>query len=162
MDPVTLLLVTLAVLLVLTGIVGAFLPVVPGPPLVFLGLWLGAWLGDYESVSGRVILILAVVTLLAMLLDLVAGALGARRVGAIPWAVAGALGGALVGLFFGLPGLILGPFFGAVAGEFLAKRDLAGATDVGLATWLGILLGALAKVGLSLVMVGIFAVAWLL
>jgi len=162
MDPLTVILAVVAVLLVLAGIVGAFLPVVPGPPLVFVGLWLGAWLGDYEAVSGRVVLLLAAVTLVAMLLDLVAGALGAKRVSASPWAVAGALGGALLGLFFGLPGLILGPFFGAVVGEFMAKRDLAGAADVGLATWLGILLGALAKVGLSLVMVAIFAVAWIL
>ncbi|TVR64651.1 MAG: DUF456 domain-containing protein [Gemmatimonadales bacterium] len=162
MEPLTAILAVLAVLLVLGGIVGAFLPVVPGPPLVFLGLWLGAWLGDYDDVSGRVILLLAGITLLAIFLDLVAGALGARRVGASPWALAGAVGGAVVGLFFGLPGIVLGPFFGAVAGELLAKRDLAGAADVGFATWVGILVGALAKVGLSLVMVAVFAVAWLL
>ncbi len=162
MEPLTVILAALAVLLVAGGLLGAFLPVVPGPPLVFLGLWLGAWLGDYDDVSGRVVLLLAGITLLAILLDLVAGALGARRIGASPWAVAGAMGGALVGIFFGLPGVILGPFVGAVAGEFLAKRDLAGAADVGFATWVGILVGALAKVGLSLVMVAIFALAWLL
>lgn len=161
MDPLTLLLTTLAVVLGLAGLAGAVVPVLPGPPMVFLGLWLGAWVGGYDRVGGLVVLVLAGIMLVAVILDFVASALGARRVGASPLAVGGAVLGAVFGIFFGLLGVILGPFLGAVAGELLARRDLAGAADVGLATWIGLVLGAVAKVALSLLMIGIFVLAWL-
>lgn len=161
MDPVTVLLVALAVALVVLGLAGAVLPVLPGPPMVFLGLWLGAWIGGYERVGGVLVLGLAGVMIAAVLLDFVAGALGARRAGASPLAVAGATLGAVVGLFFGLPGVIFGPFAGAVAGELVARRELTGVADVGVATWVGLVLGAVAKVGLSLFMIGLFGLAWL-
>lgn len=151
----------LAVALVVLGLAGAVLPVLPGPPMVFLGLWLGAWIGGYERVGGVLVLALAGVMIAAVLLDFVAGALGARRAGASPLAVAGATLGAVVGIFFGLPGVILGPFVGAVAGELVARRELTGVGDVGVATWVGLVLGAVAKVGLSLFMIGLFGLAWL-
>lgn len=161
MDPGTVLLVVLAVSLVVLGLAGAVLPVLPGPPMVFLGLWLGAWIGGYERVGGVLVLGLAGVMIAAVLLDFVAGALGARRAGASPLAVAGATVGAVVGIFFGLPGVIFGPFVGAVAGELVARRELTGVADVGVATWVGLVLGAVAKVGLSLFMIGLFGLAWL-
>lgn len=161
MDPGTVLLVALAVALVVLGLAGAVLPVLPGPPMVFLGLWLGAWIGGYERVGGVLVLGLAGVMIAAVLLDFVAGALGARRAGASPLAVAGATLGAVVGIFFGLPGVILGPFAGAVVGELVARRELTGVADVGVATWVGLVLGAVAKVGLSLFMIGLFGLAWL-
>ncbi len=160
MEPLTIFLATVAALLVLAGLFGALLPVLPGPPLVFSGLWLAAWMGGYEHVGGRVILVLAAITVVAVLLDFVASALGARRVGASPLAVVGAFGGAMVGIFFGIPGILLGPFVGAVAGELIARKDLAGAADVGVGTWIGLVLGAVAKVALSLLMILIFTVAW--
>lgn len=161
MDPVTVLLVALAVGLVVLGLAGAVLPVLPGPPMVFLGLWLGAWIGGYERVGGVLVLGLAGVMIAAVLLDFVAGALGARRAGASPLALVGATLGAVVGIFFGLPGVIFGPFVGAVAGELVARRELTGVADVGVATWVGLVLGAVAKVGLSLFMIGLFGLAWL-
>ena len=94
--------------------------------------------------------------------DLVASALGARRFGASPRALVGAAVGAIVGLFFGLPGLVIGPFAGAVLGEWTARRDLAQAGRAGLGTFLGLLLGAAAKAALALAMVAVFAGAWFL
>lgn len=158
----TILLAGLAVALVLGGLAGAVYPVLPGPPLVFFGLWLGAWLAGYDQVSGMTVLVLAGIALLAMLLDLVASAFGAKRVGASGWAVGGALLGAVVGIFFGLPGLLMGPFVGAVGGELLARQGLRRAANVGLATWIGMLMGAIAKLVLSLLMIGVFVLAWIL
>jgi len=162
MDPTIVLLWLLAVLLVLVGLVGAVLPALPGVPLVFAGLWLAAWIDDYAQVSGPTLAVLGVLTVLAMAVDLVASALGAKRVGASRQAIAGAAIGAVVGLFFGLPGLLLGPFVGAVAGELSSRGNVEQATRVGVATWMGLLFGTLAKLALSLAMLGVFAFAYFL
>lgn len=158
----TALLWLLVALLVLVGLAGAVLPVVPGVPLVLAGLWLAAWIDDYALVSGWTVGVLGVLTLLAMAVDLVATALGAKKVGASRQAIAGALIGTVVGVFFGLPGLLLGPFVGAVAGEMAARGRFDRAMDVGVATWMGLLFGTLAKLALSLAMVGIFIAAYFL
>ena len=160
MDPTTVLLWLLVAALVLVGLAGAVLPAIPGVPLVFGGLWLAAWIDDYARVGGWTLGVLGVLTVLAVTVDLVATALGAKRVGASRQAIAGAAIGTFVGIFFGLPGLLLGPFIGAVAGEMMARGDLRQATDVGIATWMGLLFGTIAKLALSLTMVGIFIAAY--
>jgi uncharacterized protein YqgC (DUF456 family) len=88
-------------------------------------------------------------------------ALGMQRLGATRRAMAGAALGMIAGLFFGLPGLIVGPFVGAVAGELTSDRNLGRAGRAGVAAWIGVLIGMVAKVGLSFAMIGIFIVAWL-
>ena len=70
--------------------------------------------------------------------------------------------GTIVGLFFGLPGLLLGPFFGALIGEVSAGGTIRRSTHVGVATWLGILFGTVAKIGLSFTMLGVFIAAILI
>ncbi len=97
---------------------------------------------------------------LALIADLLASAFGARRAGASRQAVIGSLIGGLVGLFFGLFGLLLGPFAGALVGEIIARRPIGAATRVGLATWVGLLIGTLAKVALAVTMLGVFLTAY--
>jgi len=162
MEPATLLLWLLSLLLVLAGLAGAVLPLIPGAPLVFAGLWLAAWIDGYARVSGLTVAMLGILVVLALLTDLVAAALGAKRVGASPRAIAGAALGTLAGLFFGLPGLLLGPFVGAVIGELTVRPGVDRAARVGIATWIGLLFGTLAKLALSLAMVGVFALAYFL
>jgi hypothetical protein len=162
MELTTVLLWLLVVALVLAGLAGAVLPALPGVPLVLAGLWLAAWIDSYANVSGWTIGVLGVLTLMAMAVDLLAAALGAKKVGASRQAVAGAALGTLVGVFFGLPGLLLGPFIGAVAGELLARGRMGQAMDVGVSTWIGLLFGTLAKLALSLAMVGVFVFAYFL
>lgn len=161
MDPIVLVLLWLAVVaLVALGIAGAVLPALPGVPMVFVGLWLGAWIDGYVRVGTGTLIALGVLTALALLIDFVASALGAKRVGASPKALWGAVLGSIVGLFFGLPGIVLGPFVGAVLGELASQRDFDRATRVGIATWLGLLFGTIAKLAISMVMVGIFVFAY--
>lgn len=150
----------LAVALVLIGLVGTVFPALPGTPLTFAGLWLAAYVGRYERVGGIVIGILAGLTVLSLVLDFAAGMLGAGRAGASRQALWGATLGSLLGLAFGFPGVILGPFVGAALGEFWARNDLRRAGNVAVATWLGILLGIAAKVAICWMMIGIFLVAW--
>ncbi len=161
MDPVVMVLLWLAVVgLILVGMAGTVLPALPGVPLVFAGLWLGAWIDDYARVSVTTLIVLGVLTGLALLIDFVASALGAKRVGASPQAIWGAVIGSIAGLFFGLPGIILGPFVGAVVGELAAQRNLDRATKVGIATWMGLLFGTIVKLAMSLTMIGIFVFAY--
>ena len=150
-------------LLILVGLAGAVLPALPGVPLVFAGLWLGAWIDNYREVDVRWIWLFGVLTLVAMAVDLIATALGAKRVGASRQAVAGAVIGTFAGLLFGgFVGVLIGPFVGAVAGELVARGSVDRAMDVGIATWMGFLFGTLVKLALSLAMIGVFVGAYLL
>jgi uncharacterized protein YqgC (DUF456 family) len=148
--------------LVLTGLLGTVLPGLPGVPLIFAALLFAAWMDGFQHVSTITVIGLALLTLVAVAVDLVASALGAERVGASPRAVAGAAVGTVVGVFFGLPGLLLGPFVGAVIGEYLTRSDWRRAARAGIGTWVGLLLGTVAKLALAFTMVGVFVSAYLM
>jgi uncharacterized protein YqgC (DUF456 family) len=151
-----------SILLVLAGIAGTLVPALPGTPLVFVGLLLAAWIDGFQRVGAATLVVLALLTAAALAVDLVSASLGARRSGASREAVVGAFMGTVAGLFFGLPGLILGPFIGAVIGEFLARRDLRRAGGVAVGTWLGFVCGVLVKLALAFAMVGIFVISYVL
>lgn len=150
----------LAGLLVAIGIAGILLPALPGLPLVFSGLLLAAWADDFQRVGWLPLLALGVMTLVSVLVDIVASALGARGLGASRQAMLGAIVGSLVGLLFLPWGLLAGPFFGALLGEYWQTRKLGLATKVGLATWLGLVIAVALKLGLAVAMLGLFALAW--
>jgi hypothetical protein len=92
----------------------------------------------------------------AYALDHVAAVLGVKRLGGSGWAMAGAVLGTLVGLFFGLPGLVLGPLVGALAAEYAYTRRLKTSARAALGTVVGLLVGAVAKIGIGLAMIGLF------
>lgn len=148
--------------LVIAGVVGAVLPILPGPPLVLCGLWLIALVDGYQRVGGATLIVLGLIVVLTVMIDFIGSALGAKRAGASPQAITGALAGSVVGVFLGIPGLLFGPFVGAVVGELIAHRKLDRAASVGAATWLGIILGSLAKLALTVTMIAIFVVAYII
>ena len=148
-----------AAVLILTGIAGTIVPALPGVPVVFAGMWLAAWVDGYALIGVGTVILLGVLAGLAVLLDFVAGLLGAQRVAATGKALWGATIGTVVGIFFGLPGLLLGPFIGALIGEASAGASLMRSTHVGVATWVGLLFGTVAKIALSFTMLGIFIAA---
>ena len=162
MTDMTTLLLLLGGLLVLVGLAGTILPALPGTPLVFVGLLVAAWAEGFEKVGWIILTILALLTLLSFAIEIMATSMGAKRVGASWKAMLGAGIGTIVGLFFGIPGLLLGPFVGAVLGEYIALRDWGQAGKVGFGTWLGLLFGTAAKIALSFAMVGIFVAAYVL
>jgi uncharacterized protein YqgC (DUF456 family) len=151
----------LAAILVVLGLVGTVLPVLPGILLVFGGLFLAAWADGFQHVGAVGLSIIGVLALLAFAADLVASLLGAKRVGASPLALAGAAAGGIVGVFLGIPGLIFGPFVGAVVGEYLARGRLVQAGKVGIGTWIGLILAAVAKVIIAFLMIAIFFTSYL-
>lgn len=150
----------IAAILVAIGIAGTILPALPGLPLVFAGMLLGAWAGGFEYVGIPMLVLLGVLTALSLVVDFWATALGAKRVGASRKAIAGAVIGTFVGIFFGPIGLLAGPFAGALAGELLHGRDVGRATRVGFGTWLGVVFGTVLKLALGFTMLGLFVLAW--
>ncbi len=149
-----------AVLLIIVGTIGTILPALPGVPIVYLGMVLAAWAGDFSHIGWPTLTILGVLTMLAIIVDLLASVLGAKRVGASGWALFGAAAGTVIGLFLGIIGLILGPFVGAVIGELIAGSTLKRSTHVGIGAWLGFIFGTLARVALCFTMIGVFIVAY--
>jgi uncharacterized protein YqgC (DUF456 family) len=152
----------LAVALIVIGVIGTFLPVLPGAALVFGGMLLAAWIDGFQRVGWITLVILGLLTALVFVVDIVSGFLGAKRVGASKLAIVGAAIGTVVGLFFGIVGILIAPFIGAVLGEVIARGQLAPAARVGVATWIGMLVGTLAKFALVLAMVGVFVASYLI
>lgn len=150
----------ISILLMVAGAVGTFIPAVPGIPLLFAGMVLGAWIDHFTRVGGIVLTVLGVLTLLALAIDFGATVFGAKRAGASRQALAGAAIGTLVGLFFSLPGLLIGPFVGAVIGELLANSSFETATRVGIATWIALLVAAVARLAIMCAMIGIFVLTY--
>jgi uncharacterized protein len=156
---VTALLWAVAIVLIAVGVVGTVLPGLPGTILVFAGMVLAAWIDDFARIPVWLIVVFGGMTALAWSVDYFAATVGAKKAGASALALVGAAIGTLLGIFTGLWGLLFMPLVGAAIGEFIAQRDLARAGKVGIATWLGLLLGTAVKVAIVFAMVGAFLVA---
>jgi len=154
----TVLLWILGAVLIIIGIAGLFLPVIPGAVVLFAGLAVAAWADDFAYVGWKTLTALGVLALLTYPAYFLASAFGAKRYGASPRAVTGAVIGAVVGIFFGLPGVLIGPFLGAMAGELLTQRHLGKAGRAGIGATLGLVLGVAAKLAIAFTMLGVFAV----
>jgi len=152
----------LCVALIVVGLAGTVLPLLPGTVLVWGGIVLGAWIDDFARVGTATVVVVSVLAVLAWALDYVAGLMGAQKVGASKQALLGAAVGTVVGLFMGLVGVLFMPLVGAALGEYLARKDQSRAVKVGVATWVGIMVGLIAKVVLAFIMVGIFVAALLI
>lgn len=151
----------LATTLIIIGIAGTVVPALPGVLFVFAGILLGAWIDDFTVISVGSVIACGVIGIIAWVLEYVAGILGARRVGASRAAIVGSLIGTIAGIFSGLWGLLFMPLLGAAIGQYMVDSSLIRAQHVGIATWLGMVAGMLAKIALSFLMVGIFIVALL-
>ena len=131
---VTIALWVLVAVLMIAGVAGTILPVLPGAALIFAGAVLGAWIDDWTRVSWFALGVIGVLAMLSVVCDFVAASLGAKRVGANPLSVTGAAIGTILGVFTGLWGLLFMPLVGAAIGEYLAIRNLRRAGRVGVAT----------------------------
>lgn len=150
----------LAALMMVIGVLGVVLPVLPGLPLTFAGMLLAAWVGDFQQVGWVTLTVLALLTALSVIVDVLSTAMGAQRVGASRKAIIGSIIGTFAGLLFLPIGIFVGPFAGALVGELLHGRELRQATKVGLATWIGLVIGMVLKVGLAFAMLALFFVMW--
>jgi hypothetical protein len=141
---------------------GTVLPALPGTLFILAGIVLGAWIDDFTRIGWGSVAAVSALAVLAWGLDYAAGLLGARGAGASRQAIIGAVLGTVAGVFMGLVGVLFMPLVGAAIGEYLAHKDHQRAVKVGVATWLGIMAGLVAKVVIAFMMIGIFVVALLI
>lgn len=152
----------LSALIVISGLVGVVVPALPGIPVMFAGLVLAAWSTDFDPVGWGTIGVLGALTVLSVMIDFLSAAFGAKRQGASPRAFWGATLGAMVGLFFGLVGIVLGPFIGAVAAEMASGSGAQQAGRSGYGVWVGLVLGTAAKMAIAFLMLGIFLTKYII
>ena len=150
----------IAIVLMAIGLIGTLLPVVPGAIIILAAAVIHqVMLGSEKSLGWWNIGALVLLTLLSYALEFSGGYFGAKRFGATKWGAFGAMLGAIVGLFFPFPGLIVGPVVGAIAGELVAGKRLVSAGRAGWGTLLGNVAGMIGKLTIGLVMVSWFLVA---
>lgn len=150
---------SLAILVMFAGLLGAIVPGIPGAPLILVAaighkLYFGA-----ESLSYLALGVLVLLTVASMILDFLGSLLGARKLGATWRGMAGAIIGAIIGLFFSLPGLILGPILGAFLFEFLGGREWRESAKAGAGALVGMVLGTIGRVVCCVMMIAVFFVS---
>jgi uncharacterized protein len=146
----------LALIVMLGGLVGSVIPGLPGTPLILVAaighrLYFGA-----ASANNWVLAGLVVLTLLSFAFDYLASMFGAKKLGATWRGITGAVVGGVVGIFFGLPGIVIGPFAGALLFEMVAGREFKPAAKAGFGALLGLLAGAAGKLAICIAMIGVF------
>ncbi len=147
----------IVVVLFAVGLIGTVLPVFPGTTIILAAAVIHrVMLGGEKSIGGRALFFLVLLTIVSYALDFLSGYLGAKRFGASKWGTFGAIMGGLVGLFFGIVGLFVGPVIGAVTGEFIAGKKMIAAGRAGWGSLLGNIGGILAKLTIALVMISLF------
>ena len=159
--PVQPVLYALGILALVLGLAGLVLPVLPGGLLMVAGVALIAWAGHFAVVGWPTVAVCALLGLAMWGVDLLAGLLGARAFGASRWALIGSAVGVVVGLFFGLPGIVIGPALGALAFEYARDPDLPKAARAGVGALVGFLAGSVLKASLAFVMLGALLLALL-
>ena len=152
----------IAGILIAAGLIGSILPNLPGIPVMFGGMLLAAWVGHFDKIPVWVVVFLGVLAAFSIAFDFLAGTWGAKRYGASKAAVWGAFIGTIIGLFFSIPGIILGPFVGAVIGQLASGSRVEHAARVGFGTWIGLLIGTAIKLAVAFMMLGTFALAMLI
>lgn len=135
---------TLAIALQVVGIVGCFVPMLPGPPISWLGILIMYLITDGE-ISTTALVVYGIVTVVTIILDYVIPSLGVKYFGGTKWGKWGSFIGTIIGLFHLPWGLILGPFFGAFVGELIGRSGKRAAFKSGLGSVLGFLAGVLLK-----------------
>ena len=150
-----------AISLIIAGLAGTVIPAIPGLPLIAIGGGLIGWAGHFELIGWGTIITLAVLAIIGVIVDTVAQTAGAQKAGASSYGIWGSVIGTVVGVFIGgLVGIFVMPLIGAFIGEFWAKRDYLHPGRVGMATWIGMVVGTAVKVALAFTMLGLMIIMY--
>lgn len=151
------LLIILICCLMVIGLVGTLIPILPGLPLIYFAFLIYGLLTHWQDYGIPFMLIWGMITFLLVIIDYYAGALGAKKYGASSAGIWGAVIGGILGvIFLGFLGIILGPIFGAFTGELLSGKSKASALQASWGTFIGFLAGSMLNVITALVMIGSF------
>ncbi len=148
------------ILLMVFGIIGCLVPVLPGPPFSFLGI-IFLHLSKFGNFSGVALIIMGSIALVVTLLDYVVPVWGTKKFGGSKYGTRGATIGLVIGLFLGPLGLIIGPLLGAFVGELIFKDDINYALKAGFGSLLGFLTGIGLKLAASFIMTYYFVKEWI-
>lgn len=147
--------------LIVVGFFGTFLPVIPGTAFIFVGALLHYFLKGMEAsgLAWQGLVFIGILFVISMIVDWFSGAIGARWFGSSKYGVIGAIVGGIIGIFFSLPGLIIGPIVGVFAFEMaFAKKQIKDASNSTVGTVVGGIAGVFGKVLLAFGMVGWYVV----
>jgi uncharacterized protein YqgC (DUF456 family) len=159
MDWPEILLFVAALLVMIIGLAGVILPVLPGIPIIFAAALIYGFLTGFSVIGADTLLIFAILTIIALILDWAAGVVGVRKMGGSRAGMIGAFLGMIIGLLLpgvGIAGFIIGAFAGAFIMELLVNRDSRIALRAGFGSFLGFLAGGLAKFVIGSIMIGMF------
>jgi len=150
-----LLLVVIAFILIIVGLIGVALPILPGVPLAWLGVLIFAWSTGFQKISIFTVLIFLLLTVIAQLLDFFVPLIGGKKYKASRWGIFGAISGMIIGFFtFNPLWLIILTIFGAFLGEILSGKEISGASRSALGFFLGFITSALIRIVIILIMLG--------
>jgi len=149
--------IIIASILMLVGLAGIILPVLPGLPVVWLGFFIYAIGTGFDNISLTAVIVFGIIVLLTLLIDFLGPFLGLNKYQASKFSYLGAFSGLVIGLiFFGFWGIILGPLLGAFMGELAVKRNFKSGLLAALSAFLGTFLGGILKIAIALMMIGYF------
>ncbi len=154
-------LIITALFLVLLGLLGSFLPVLPGPITSWFGFLL-LYFSDLILISKKLLIITLVIALSIWILDYFIPAIGAKKFGGSKYGMIGTTLGLIVGLISPIPGgVFIGPFFGALIGELLKKNNSKIALRAAFGSFLGFLASTFLKFIVSIIYLGLFiSILW--
>ncbi len=159
MDAYHITILIISLLVILGGLAGIILPIIPSTPLIWIGVFIYAACDGFETIGWSLLLIFAILAIVSLVLDYLGGVIGAKKYGATRWGLIGSIIGGIAGFFMGgIVGLIFGPFFGAVLFELIFGKDLTSAFKSGMGTLVGFLGGVIVKLVISVVIIGIFII----
>jgi hypothetical protein len=151
--------VVLTLAVILLGIAGTFVPVLPGVPLVFVAIAAYGWHEGFQTVTPRYLIIVAGITVLSVFVDYLSTYLGAKYFGSSKKAMYGAVIGIFAGLFIFPPaGLLIGPWVGAIIGELIEGNDWNKALRSGMGAVIGLFSGIAFKLILAAFMLVSFLI----
>jgi uncharacterized protein len=142
------LLLIIAIVLIITGLIGCLAPVLPGPPLSYLGL-VAIHFTKFADISNPLFIILGAIVIVVSILDYIVPIWGTKKFGGSKYGTRGATVGLIIGFLLGPAGIIVGPFVGAVVGELIFKDDMKYALKAGFGSLLGFLMGVGLKLATS-------------
>jgi uncharacterized protein len=148
------------ILLMILGIIGCLVPVLPGPPFSFVGILL-LHLSRFGQFSSATLIVLGTIAVVVTVLDYIVPIWGTRKFGGTKYGTRGATVGLIIGLFLGPAGIILGPLIGAFVGEMIFKDDIRYAMRAGFGSLLGFLMGIGLKLAASFIMTFYFVREWI-
>ncbi|HEX2970174.1 MAG TPA: DUF456 domain-containing protein [Bacteroidales bacterium] len=148
------------IFLMILGIIGCLVPVLPGPPFSFIGLIM-LHLSRFGQFRSSTLIILGAVAVVVTILDYIVPIWGTRKFGGTKYGARGATVGLIIGLFLGPAGIIIGPFVGAFVGEMIFKDDIAYALKAGFGSLVGFLTGIGLKLVASFIMTFYFVKEWM-